>query len=218
MRVLCLHGYLQDGQTIRKKIQRWKLDRRLAPGEKLELICPDGPFEVTENATGKKGRGWWPVDVHAKLAEAPSRENLSRGVEVGTKALAGNPHVDLVVGFSQGCACTTWWLQQKVVIPRGVVLMGGFLPRDFFTSLTLEQMPLFSVPLLWMRGQRDDLLDQVESLLVGELKFMDLFAFSGTKVHLHRWGHVIPSDKGSIDLVMEFMREISTPNEGSISQ
>lgn len=199
MRILALHGYLQSGAVIRKKLEAW----RLSPTT-IEWLCPDGPQSVeTIEADGEKknGYGWWRVDLRGALGNHPDEKDLELCVQTGQRTMQGDPHCDLAIAFSQGCACLMYWISLGVVVSKRIILIAGFRPRSL-----IPDGCRFDIPVLLVRGEKDTLLDEVERSLAGEPGWSNLLDEKTVHLWSHRWGHVIPSDRVFRERVATFLQ------------
>lgn len=185
---------------MRKKLEALNLTG------KIVWLCPDGPQSVEtveEDGQKKTGYGWWRVDLRGALGNRPTQDDQDTCRQAGADTMAGDPHCNLAIGFSQGCACLMYWISQGLVIPRRVILIAGFRPR---TLIPDDCRSMFDhMPVLLVRGEKDTLLDEVERSLEGEPGWRELFDESLVHHWSHRWGHVIPSDRAFRERLSTFL-------------
>jgi hypothetical protein len=177
MKILGLHGYIQRGEIIHKKLEKLF-------GKSHEFVCPDGPFEVPEG-NGEK-RGWWFLAGTSSLRTPQNFDYRPDSVPAG--------HYDIVVAFSQGTIMATLLLSEGVITASKVVLMSPFEIMDKSWADRVAQSPIKLAPIVVI-GEKDPLATADESLLI--IKY-----YEGHKIYMHKYGHVIPTNKDLKTLIM----------------
>ncbi|XP_077596415.1 esterase OVCA2 [Stigmatopora nigra] len=152
LRVLCLHGYRQDGASFREKTGAL---RKLLKKE-VDFVYMDAPhaIEQGQESHGDGGgyrRGWWFSDPAARTFDAGRPCEESRGLDESVAALreAARRHAPLdgVLGFSQGAAMAAVLcaLRESGAEPdltfRFAILVAGF------RSLCARHLGFYSAPL-----------------------------------------------------------------------
>ncbi|CAK9023982.1 unnamed protein product [Durusdinium trenchii] len=158
MRVLCLHGYLQNGDVFKQKTGSL---RRVLKGCEFTFLdapheaepFPDATGEDAEASASAEGgvlRGWWSSGENqcrkdgqewVRPAQSFSYFGFEEGVTyaraAAAEALGSQGSFDGVLAFSQGCAVTTALLREAqsmeghpLASVRFVILVGGFVPKD----------------------------------------------------------------------------------------
>jgi len=156
LRVLCLHGYVQNGEVFRQKTGSV---RKVMKGCEFEFIdaphsavgaFPDSAaadFDAAGVATEGVGpRGWWHAGENAKReagqewvrpAMAQVCDGWEASLEHARSEIAALGRFDGVFAFSQGCAVATALLREAreggfepLADARFAILVGGFLPRE----------------------------------------------------------------------------------------
>lgn len=187
MSILCLHGYLQSGDIMRKAIHR------ILP--QADLVSPNGLFNV--EIDDKSGFGWWPITNKYDLMEPPSEEAILECLEYGRKIAKEHEPIEIVIGFSQGASCATLWIQEEIIKPQKVVLISNFALKKYIHKIN-------PIPSLHIYGEKDTLLQ--ENFPNMDFKKYSLYSYYHEgKIYSHRWGHVIPSDSTSKQVIREFL-------------
>lgn len=180
MKILCLHGYRQNGDLMRKRIKQL-----LGNSIKYELICPTGTYDANPDDPSMKG--WWPVESKEAFLHKHTYLNYD-------KVIIDLFEVDYIIGFSQGAVLATLLIGQNKLKAKGVILMSGsdIMDNDLITFGLIE------TPCLHFVGQKDDLCPLVYSQELCQ-------RYSNNKIVFHKHGHVIPSSKESRTTILEFL-------------
>ncbi|KAK9830318.1 hypothetical protein WJX72_010963 [[Myrmecia] bisecta] len=203
LRILCLHGYLQNAETFRAKIG----SVRKALKSRAEFFFVDAPHPVqiqdeqqvqAEGGTRDSPRAWWTwKDLEPGMR--PSRAAHYDGWDVSVKVLADSLQrhapIDGVLGFSQGATAAALLLAQAtsepgIPAPSFAVLIGGFLPRDdTFAGWITTAKP--STPVLFVFGVNDVLVPPERSHQL-------IAAFAGPHIQQfeHAGAHMVPTCSG----------------------
>ena len=204
LRVLCLHGYAQNGAVLRDRSGGF---RKPLKKSRFELHYPDGPFGCTANgediATADADatrRAWW--------RSMPSQDTYVGWEE--TKAslieLWSTEHFDGILGFSQGAGAAAMLAAE--LEPRFAILISGFVPRDASAGAKLFAGVPASCPSLHVFGLEDTLvLPERSRALVG--------CFANAAVISHTGGHHIPSGLPVRQQVVEFLETYGLTNPTS---
>ena len=184
LRVLCLHGYAQNGAALRDRSGAF---RRPLKKARFELTFLDAPFICT-SADGEGSaapdptrRAWWRASDDATPSYdgwAESRAQLVNVWRTGS--------FDGVFGFSQGAAAAAMLCAD--VRPRFAVLVAGFVPRDNAAAAPLHA-GLDGVPSLHVIGRSDAVVAPARSRALATL-------FGGAHILEHDGGHMLPSRAG----------------------
>lgn len=157
LRVLCLHGYLQNGDVFKQKTGSL---RRVLKGCEFTFLdaphiaepFPDSNPDMDDasSAGGVGGRGWWTSGENQQRKEGeawvrPAQSFACAGFDEGVAHarsscadIAQDGHgFDGVLAFSQGCAVASMLLREAqqdkghpLANVKFAILVGGFIPRD----------------------------------------------------------------------------------------
>ena len=199
LRVLCLHGYGQNGEALRDRSGAF---RKPFKKSRFELTYVDAPFTCAE-ASGEAAadvaadaatqRAWWRASedgVARYDGWAASRAQL-----VAAWRAEGGGGFDGILGFSQGAAVAAMLCAE--VRPRFAVLVAGFVPRDPEAAGALLA-GVEGVPSLHVIGRSDAIVETERSRALAAL-------FAGADVVEHDGGHMLPSDAGVRRRVAAFL-------------
>jgi len=217
LKVLCLHGYRQNGETFRKKTGSFRKILR----KTMEFYFLSAPFEVdaitstdclqhqafenkigTEDSVAKMQnseegqRGWW-FSGEGRYFKATHESNLCIGfdesVERCKRFVEENGPFDGVIGFSQGAAlaillCSIQELNEWNFGFNFVVLFSGFLSKcSLHSKLLKNKLSLIS---LIVYGTNDELISMEMSK-----QLVELFDENSRTVVIHSGGHYVPSNE-----------------------
>lgn len=194
-KILLLHGYLQNGDMIRKCFEKL-LTKTFIKNSGVELIAPHGPLKI-ENEKRKNSCGWWFLGS-AKLFVQPHKyENIEAAIQVVNEELK-NHQPDIVIGFSQGAVLATILLGAEIIDCKKVFLLSG---SDIVDVDHHPKHKIRTTSIHWT-GQRDDLVLGDESRKLGK-------RFENTEFHCHKWGHVIPKDNLLKQQLIDTVKQIN---------
>jgi predicted esterase len=198
--VLALHGYGQTPDDLSRPLGRLFKAR---PGETpLRVIAVPAPIPIGALASGETttpahatsgGRAWWRRPTLAVRDFFSYREfDESRAAVI---AATDGIDIGVVAGFSQGAVMATLLLQTGALPTcRCAVLFGASGVQDPDMAL----LPLACVPALVVHGVKDTLCDVDDARRLGA-------AYVEAQYASHKWGHVIPTDAASRNVVLEFV-------------
>ncbi|XP_020564426.1 esterase OVCA2 [Oryzias latipes] len=218
LRILCIHGYRQNGNTFREKTGAL---RKLLK-KQVELVYMSAPLSVqkegseevcnAETGSGAGGeedpRGWWFSDTQARSFNALQQCDESLGLEESVSAVkeAVKAHgpFDGILGFSQGAAFVAMLccLQEQKPEPdftfRFAVLVAGFRSlckeHEKFYSTTLQ------IPSLHVFGLEDRVIPDHMS--------RDLLpSFQDPQVLIHPGGHFVPAASAHRQTYQDFLKK-----------
>ncbi|XP_008292446.1 esterase OVCA2 [Stegastes partitus] len=219
LRVLCVHGYRQNGGSFRDKTGAL---RKLLK-KQVELIYMTAPLKVepdrhgevavkeNDSAPGPRGdedsRGWWFSDTQARSFSAQQQCEESLGLEDSVasvrEAVKAQGPFDGILGFSQGAAFVAMLcsLQEQKVEPEFnfhfAILVAGF------RSACKEHQKFYSAPLqmpsLHVFGQEDRVIPDSMSR---EL----LPSFQDPQVLIHPGGHFVPAASAHRQTYQDFLK------------
>ena len=205
LRVLCLHGYSQNGAILRDRSGGF---RKPLKKSRFELCYPDGPFGCTANGEDKAEadadpmrRAWW--RGHSGQDEyvgwPQSRDALLELWECG--------RFDGVLGFSQGAAAAAMICAE--MRPSFGIFVSGFVPRDHEAAALL--LAGSGMPTLHIIGQSDTLVVPERSHALAAL-------FDRAVVVEHQGGHMVPSGAEVRARVTHFLEQHAQTGESDASQ
>ncbi|BDA48958.1 Esterase OVCA2 [Coccomyxa sp. Obi] len=204
LRILCLHGYLQNAEVFRGRIGslRKGLKSRaefffvdaphLAQGEEAEIRAAGG--------TGDHPRAWWTwedLNETKRPSKAAKYSGWEASVEALEAALISNHPIDGILGFSQGATAAALFLAglrngSLPSAPRFAVLVSGFLPRDPSYADILRHGHV-STPTLFIHGSADELVP-----LERAHELQETFAEGATALLEHPGAHFVPTCTGAV--------------------
>lgn len=218
LRILCIHGYRQNGNSFREKTGAL---RKLLK-KSVELIFMNAPHSVQqqansvdapekENSSGPGGddepRGWWFSDVKAHSFSAQQQCEESLGLDESVTAVRETVKdqgpFDGILGFSQGAAFVAMLcsLQEQNLEPefnfRFAILVAGFrsacTEHDRFYKTTLQ------IPSLHVFGQEDRVIPDHMS--------KDLLpSFKDPQILTHPGGHFVPATSAHRQTYQDFLK------------
>ncbi|KAJ3589575.1 hypothetical protein NHX12_010420 [Muraenolepis orangiensis] len=214
LRILCIHGYRQDGRSFREKTGAL---RKLLK-KQVELVYMTAPHHVTQVCSAGGGsesgasedqdsRGWWFSDPQARSFSAQQKCPESLGLDDSVAAVRAAAEelgpFDGVLGFSQGAALVAMLCALQEQHPRDpqlgfrfAILVAGFRSaceehRGFYGT------PL-SIPSLHVFGLDDRVISDAMSR---EL----LPAFLDPEVMTHPGGHFVPAASAHRQTYKDFL-------------
>lgn len=215
LRILCIHGYRQNGGSFREKTGAL---RKLLK-KSVELVFMDAPLTVqsSDNCDDKETslgpvvdadpRGWWFSDVAARSFSAQQQCEVSLGLDQSVTAVRDTVKTqgpfDGILGFSQGAAFVAMLcsLQEQNLEPdfnfRFAVLVAGFRSacseHERFYKCTLQ------IPSLHVFGQEDRVIPDHMS--------KDLLpVFNDPKTLTHPGGHFVPAASAHRQTYQDFLK------------
>lgn len=181
MRILALHGYMQNSSIMKKKMEN------LFGKNKHDIVCIDGPYIVS-----MESKGWWLLpnkDIFNKPHKYEHIEGLL-ALDILDKEF------DLVIGFSQGAVAATILIDRNIIKTRYIVLMSG---SDIMDTDYIPKNVLKDAKALGIVGNADTLCSIHDMNLL--LKY-----YESTAIIYHKYGHVIPTHKEIRDAIINFMK------------
>lgn len=211
-RILCLHGYAQNGAFFRQRTG--SLRRALKPLV-ADFVFVDAPFPATAaflEASEERGAalGWWSWE-EAERARTPS-SFAYRGVEQALDrvrdAVAAEGPFDGVLGFSQGATLAALLCLEPSAPPfRFAVLIAGFLPHDPVYAARCAAHPA-EVRTLHVSGAADERVPPERTLALAA-------CFAAPAFHAHAGGHAIPSDAAFRTALRDFVADAHGASGGA---
>ncbi|CAN9501138.1 unnamed protein product [Ophioblennius macclurei] len=216
LRLLCLHGYRQNGASFREKTGAL---RKLLKKVQVEMVYVTAPLTVTTEVTDKDGdsapaadgddsRGWWFSDVHARSFNARQQCEESLGLDQSVAAVREAVKLqgpfDGILGFSQGAALVAMLcsMQEKQLEPdfgfRFAVLVAGF--RSACEEHQTYYEAALQMPSLHVFGLEDKVIPDAMSR---EL----LPSFQDPQVLIHPGGHFVPAASAHRQTYQEFLQK-----------
>ncbi|XP_070774107.1 esterase OVCA2 [Enoplosus armatus] len=218
LRVLCIHGYRQNGSSFREKTGAL---RKLLK-KQVELVYLSAPLSVQqvsseapekENGSGpgpggdEDPRGWWFSDTQARSFSAQQQCEESLGLDesvtVVREAVKVQGPFDGILGFSQGAAFVAMLCslqEQKLESEfsfRFAILVAGF------RSACKEHQKFYSAPLqipsLHVFGLEDRVIPDNMSR---EL----LPSFHDPQILTHPGGHFVPAASAHRQTYQDFLK------------
>ncbi|XP_031713384.1 esterase OVCA2 [Anarrhichthys ocellatus] len=223
LRVLCIHGYRQNGSSFR--IKTGALRKLLK--KHAELVYLSAPHcvqqasgEALEKEDGPGGdedlRGWWFSDVQARSFSAQQQcedsLGLDESVEAVREAVKTQGPFDGILGFSQGAAFVAMLcsLQEQKLEPefsfRFSILVAGF--RSGCEEHKKFYSPPLQIPSLHVFGLEDQVIPDNMSR---EL----LPSFQDPQVLTHTGGHFVPAPSAHRQAYQDFLTRFQSETKVS---
>lgn len=220
LRVLCLHGYGQDGDGFRAKSGSCRKDakklvdfefvtspHRIVPGTGPGAGHPDHkPDEGVD-----PGRYWWDFN-----SEASQMSGFDESVSFLANVFEERGPFDGVLAFSQGAgmlAILMAKLQRRELPPaitfRFGCLVSGFLPRDP-TYRAILQAQTLTLPSLHVFGQTDNIIEPERSKALAAA-----WDPAAATVLTHEGGHLMPSVASVRKGLKEFLGQFQPQREAA---
>ncbi|CAN8026840.1 unnamed protein product [Ixodes persulcatus] len=212
LRVLCLHGYRQDGQSFKSKLGGF----RKATKSVLDPVFIDAPHLIPEssNAEGNiaepnvpGGRGWW-FSSSQKSFNAQEHTDVCVGFDDSVKAVEKACSLgpfDGILGFSQGAAMAALVLCLQSLGKLTTNLKFGVLIAGFKSRSTLHDVlytdGLVKVPTLHIVGDTDAVIPKPQAMEIVPF-------FKSPQVVCHPGGHFIPTGGSCKTDYLAFLREM----------
>ncbi|XP_072231546.1 esterase OVCA2 [Leuresthes tenuis] len=215
LRVLCIHGYRQNGSSFREKTGAL---RKLLK-KQVELVYLSAPLPVKQDIPGNENnsvpgagrdedpRGWWFSDIQAQSFSAQQQCDESLGLDESMSAVREAVIVqgpfDGILGFSQGAAFVAMLcsLQEQRLEPefsfRFAILVAGF------RSACMEHQRFYSTPLQIPSLHVFGLEDRV---IPGNMSRELLPFFQDTQVLIHPGGHFVPAVSAHRQTYQDFLK------------
>ncbi|KAL4647574.1 hypothetical protein GN956_G8032 [Arapaima gigas] len=229
LRLLCVHGYRQNGAMFREKTGALRKILK----KQVELVYVSAPHQVQHRGTGESPaaaheqghgesagdeedpRGWWFSDIQAQSFDARQECEVSLGleesVEVVREAVRTLGPFDGILGFSQGAALVAMLcaLQEQQVEPdfkfHFAILVAGFQSACSQHAKFYTCGPL-TIPSLHVFGQTDRVIPEAMSR---EL----LPRFRSPQVLTHPGGHFVPATSAYRQVYQEFLQKFQAKGE-----
>eukprot|EP01083_Nonionella_stella_P074831 203101_1 len=219
LRLLCLHGYLQNDRNFRGRCG--SLKRGLRDIADLYFLCAPhevpvstmssneykAPETVINNVNPKKNPPsntpkytWWFASDDGSIYR-----DWKDSVDYVLKFMESEGPFDGILGFSQGAtmaALVCAHLQHDdsgAVRVRCVFLAGGFVPRAEDVRKALGGN--IDCPSLHVIGSSDQIVEQSRSKDLAKF-------FTNPTISVHSGGHFIPADKPMLEVYRQFLRSI----------
>lgn|SRR3989338_592027 len=190
MKVLLLHGYLQNGDIIHNTIQKL-FSKTVLKQNNIELISPHGIYKIDENKFG-----WWKLESKEMFCQPHNYENVEEAISYIKNLNISN--IDVIIGFSQGAVFTSILVGMKIFVPKLVILMSG---SDIMDSK--YQKEIINIPSIHIVGKNDTLCYEKYSLDLAARYNKSLIQL----YHEHRWGHVIPSTGELRSILLNYLKQ-----------
>lgn len=224
LRVLCLHGYRQDGDTLRNKLGSF----RKYVGRYADLVFITAPHSATPLEPGAEplpqSRSWWANKDDGtfkgtnKGGPAFGFQESLRFVENAWKTLG--PFQGLL-GFSQGACfvgliCGLARKKLTSIKPEFAILSSGFPSGSLVHKSAYEET--IAVPSLHIYGNSDDIIPkEMSQTLAGYFKNPDILEHDG--------GHYFPATAAQKqtyvnffqDRLQEYLEHLELQNSNSIT-
>ena len=215
LRVLCLHGYTQDGAIFRERTGALRTTLTKSHGVEMEYV--DAPHVLTgadlfgENMGPGDGRarGWFTAGENAGVEDSaewvrPSLSKRARGSDESLAFLrrhveAHGPY-DGLLAFSQGAAMAAILLASEPARFRFAVLCAGFLASDPSLAALVQSAAPLPHAVLSCSGEADALVppERVRALAA-------CFPDPACVFFAHAGGHHVPGNAAFRNALRDFL-------------
>ncbi|XP_068238056.1 esterase OVCA2 [Palaemon carinicauda] len=206
LRVLCLHGYRQTGDSFREKTGAFrKLLKKSVEFVFMTspLVVP--PFEENEKEDG--GSGWWfsqPNDYFRAQDESDCIKGFEESLAAVDKQFQENGPFDGILGFSQGAAMLglICGLQQQ-----------GKLSYSFKFAIFISAFKSRSVPHQYLYGEKITIptlhvFGETDQVIQKPMSEEFLECFHDPQVLMHPGGHFIPTTAAQKAAYLKFVENM----------
>ena len=215
LRLLCLHGYTQDGAVFRERTGALRTTLSKAHGG-VDMVYIDAPHVLTPadlfgEAMGPgdgRARGWFTAGENAGVAEAewvrPSLSKRARGADESLaylrKHLDEHGPYDGLLAFSQGAAMAAILLASEPTRFRFAVLCAGFLASDPALAAVVQGAAPLPHAVLSCSGEADALVppERVRALAA-------CFPDARCVFFAHPGGHHVPGNAAFRNAIKAFV-------------
>ncbi|CCI44819.1 unnamed protein product [Albugo candida] len=218
-RVLCLHGYRQNGLKLRGRLAAY----RRAFKSKIEFVCFDGPIPVRYVPTNEqhsesfrvcegddivaKQFSWWDFHIDEQTGKhIYSRVNET--IDYISKLCTEQGPFEGILGFSQGGMLAMMLLQLQTAgsnnygfqFKFGIFIAAGISQDQNYNRSNLDDA-LIDIPTVHIMGRSDAVVSIDRSEVLAK-------QFSNPVVFIHEGGHYIPANKDPKDILRDFYDNI----------
>ena len=207
LRVLCLHGYTQNGSVLKRKLLGLeKHVQERCPG--AVFTYPTGPHEAKEEwvealdeaeaalaGPAAQSRAWWSKSPRQESGGEETYAGWAQSVELLAEIRQRSGPFDAVLGFSQGAAVAAL-LAVAWGVPR-CITAGGYVARGHPLAAELERGE-HSTRTLHAAGAKDTLVTETASQELASL-------FQDSQLFRHDGGHGVPGSAEFRDAVVELL-------------
>lgn len=217
LRVLCLHGYVQDAALFRERTGALRTTLSKAGAELVYVDAPHvlrgadlfgGAGDAAEEG-GPARRGWFTAGENAGVDDPaawtrPSASRQAQGADVSLAFLrahvADHGPYDGLLAFSQGAAMAGLLLATEPASFRFAVLVAGFIPSDPALAALHAAAPALPHAVLSCSGEADALVapERVRALA-------ERFAHPQSRFYAHPGGHGVPGNAPFRNAVRDFV-------------
>ena len=227
MRILCLHGYAQSGQVLRKQmggIRKAFRERTATTASEqlsessrfsIEFVYMDGPHPATApfldaldwtEERRKAARAWWNAkDLDLEGMPLPAGTKRYQGFQESAKAVSetlSQGSFDGIAGFSQGAAFAAILARAHSSKLKFAILFSGFSPRDH-RILNTNVDAKCVLPTLHVYSNNDSVVASARSVQLAS----DAFESSACEFYKHDKGHSVPNDPEFYSTLHTFIRK-----------
>jgi len=216
LRILCIHGYRQNGKTSREKLGSF---RKLV-GKQAELEFVTAPHKIpSDNPDEQDQYGWWfsqssqSFDAHEDSTCDLGFSESVRSIEEALEKGVDGAQFDGVLAFSQGGALAAHLcvLQQTGKLNSSFkfcIIVAGFVSRTLqhrSVYLAMQQSGIsVTIPTLHVFGDTDKVIEK-------EMSEDLLQFFADPDIIRHPGGHFVPAtgeQKKGFNVFLEKMQQL----------
>ncbi|CAI4232835.1 unnamed protein product [Auanema sp. JU1783] len=201
LRVLCLHGYRQNGILFREKTGSFrKLMKKYAD---FEFVSAPLIPSVADEVRRDDARAWWFSKASDEFSSRDVTE-IATGFDESVSSVVDfvkeNGPFDGLFGFSQGASmCHLLLALEKAgkiqLNFKFAILCAGFLSLSSVHSSLLTYN--FDIPSFHIYGESDDIVNSKRSIELAS-------KFENSRCVTHEGGHCVPSMTKNKEQIKEF--------------
>ncbi len=190
--LLLLHGYTQNGNIMKEKVTKMLSSNIM---KTYEILSPNGPYHIVDEKFG-----WWKLDSPEMYSQPHTYENYVEAIKTISNTIKHLKEDDIltVIGFSQGAVLAEILIQQKVIHPDKLVLLSpsGIMDSGINTN---TKNNFENTKILVMIGENENIFN------INEQNYRNNTIFPKFQFHLHKQGHVIPSQSDDKKIIKTFL-------------
>ncbi|GLG94445.1 Esterase CG5412 [Gryllus bimaculatus] len=214
LRVLCIHGYRQNGEIFRQKTGSLRKLLKLH----VDFVYVTAPNEISSDdeacepkEAGEQGsfgqRGWWFTNENNTFESKKLTDmcvGLEKSVAVIDTAFKEQGPFDGILGFSQGASFVSLLcgMYKKEIFQHKIkfaIMIAGFKSRCSLHDMYYDS--IINIPTLHIFGETDQVIPQEMS--------QDLLQyFEDPVIITHPGGHYVPATKSQKQSFLDFINSV----------
>ncbi|XP_071111444.1 esterase OVCA2-like [Haliotis cracherodii] len=211
LRILCLHGYRQNGQTFRERTGAFrKITKKHAELVFITApnIVPSGKGSEDEESSHSDERGWWfshEDDSYSAQDVSECCKGCDESVEMVKRSILEQGPFDGILGFSQGACmlsliCCLRERDPDLFKFNFAIFIAGFKSRCIPHESFYET--LVTIPTLHVFGDTDKVIPK-------EMSEALLPCYKEPVILQHPGGHFIPASSQQKQVYLQFLDKMA---------